>query len=851
MMWRMQRLLVVALTCACSGQDLAPPEPTPAVVVPAKEAGPKDARSATSPTLPVPGVHLPDGATPRSYDLRLELDADHETFSGTVAIHVTLDRASERVWLHADELTIQDAHWDDGPLEVVAGADRTIALAFGKRVAPRDVTLTLAFTGNTRHDEEGLFRQKDGEHWYLYSQGESEFARRITPCFDEPGWKTPWRVTVVAPRDQVVAGNMPIAHETVLSDGRREVVLAETPPLPTYLLAVAVGPFAVVDAGRIGKARVPLRVLTFPRRVKAAGPVARQTGKLVALLEDYTGIPLPFPKLDIVTVPHLFGAMENPGLITFDADIVFDGDRRYAVIAAHELAHQWFGNLVTPVWWDDLWLSEAFASWLGEKVAAKNEGHLPSELHVAFTRESALSADGDTGAQALHRAITFDPDNAFDSIEYDKGEAVLAMFEAWLGEDVFRTALRTYLRDHAGGSVTTADLVKALAATAPPEAAQALQAYVDHAGPPIVELALTCEGTPKLRAHAREGLHIPVCIRVDPRSSTKTCALVGDATELAIGATCPTSVLATGGGYYNVVWTTHGPRGPLPKWSQLTAGDKIALGTDLGAATARGDLAPAAALAELTDLAANKDTYAQYAAVAIAQALDPLVTDASREKWSKWLAARFTFGAARGILGDKIRGALLDMIAPAQLPAALRTRAKATVALNLAKNTAPGDATAVLAAEPDHATFEKLAKLARDPKGDSDQREAAMIDLSAFGPSEIPNAVAELAALLPAHDAWITVGPYFDRATRNAAWAAVRDRVAELFAKMTSPQARELIDATGALCDPTSRAEVKATIEPLVARIREGKPRFDHALASIDRCIARRAKAGDFAAALP
>jgi hypothetical protein len=126
-----------------------------------------------------------------------------------------------------------------------------------------------------------------------------------------------------------------------------------------------------------------------------------------------------------------------------------------------------------------------------------------------------------------------------------------------------------------------------------------------------------------------------------------------------------------------------------------------------------------------------------------------------------------------------------------------------------------------------------------------------MVDLSAFGPSEIPNAVAELAALLPAHDAWNTVGPYFDRAaTRNAAWAAVRDRVAELVAKMTSPQARELIDATGVLCDPTSRAEVKATIEPLVARIREGKPRFDHALASIDRCIARRAKAGDFVAEL-
>ncbi|HET9991056.1 MAG TPA: M1 family metallopeptidase, partial [Kofleriaceae bacterium] len=775
----MQRLLVVATACAsvaCGGPDPATivPAPGPAPIAPAGvpvHAG--DAKPATSPTLPAPGVHLPDGATPLAYDLHLEVDPDRDTFTGTVAIRVRLDRASDHVWVHADQVKIGDARWDDGALQVVTvpAADRMIALRFGSTVEPREVTLRLAFSGATLHDEEGLFRQKAGDRWFLFSQGESEFTRRITPCFDEPRWKTPWLVTVVAPKGDIVAGNMPIARDQVLADGRHEVAFAETPPMASYLLAIAVGPFAVVDAGKVGKARVPVRVLTFPRRTAAVAAVARQTGRLVALLEDYTAITLPYPKLDIVTVPHLFGAMENPGLITFDADIVFDGDRHYAVIAAHELAHQWFGNYVTPLWWDDLWLSEAFASWLGERVAAQNEGHPPSELHVAFTRENALAADGEAGAQPLHRPVAFDPDNAFDSIAYDKGEAVLAMFERWITPDVFRGALRAYLHAHANGSVTTTDLVAAITSAAGAEAAQALADYVDHAGPPIVDLSLTCEAGATLTAKARDHLRIPVCVRFAGKAQP-TCALVGDTTPIQLGATCPSWIVATNGGYYSVVWTTNGPRGPLPAWGKLSLGDKLALATDLASATARGDLAPATAIAQISELAANRDAYAQFTAVAIAQAIDPLVGAAARERWETWLAQRLAKhleAQPRGMIEERIRAALLDMVAPERWPAATRARAKAAVDKNLAKKLAPWESSVLLAA--DHAAFAPLAQLARDPKVDADQRDAAMLDLSAFGPVEVPDAMTELIALLPDHGAWSAFAGYFERAnTRAAAW---------------------------------------------------------------------------------
>ena len=842
---------------ACSSRDpmpVATATPAGSSHEPALPAS-GDAKIATTATtsttagLATPGVRLPDGATPLAYDLRLEVDPDRDAFTGTVAIHLRLDRATDHVWLHADQLELHDATWDEGTLEIVhvPGADRMIAVTFGRQLAPRELTVKLAFSGTMQHDEEGLFRQRAGERWYLYSQGESEFARRITPCFDEPRWKTPWRVTVIVPRAQVAAGNMPITSDTVLADGRREVTFAETPAMPSYLLALAVGPFAVIDAGKVGVAHVPVRVLTFPERAKSVGAVGRQTGKLVAELEAYTQLPLPFPKLDIVTVPHFFGAMENPGLILFDADIVFEGDRRYVMIAAHELAHQWFGDLVTPAWWDDLWLSEAFASWLGERLAAHNEGHRPSELHVASTRESALDADGEQGARALHRPITFDPDNAFDSIAYDKGEAVLSMFEQWVGEDRFRDDLRAYLKAHAGGTVTTADLVGAIT---PPEAGQALRGYVDHAGAPIVELALDCTSTPTLTATARDHLQIPVCVQLVAKSSERACVLARTATPIALpDATCP-DVIASGGGYYHVVWTTHPPRGATPKWHALGLADRIALGVDLAAATARGDLAPAGAFAEITELAAAHDPYSVHAAAEIAAAIDAIVEANQRDRWETWLAARFASRLGSGLFNrtpieTRVRDELLAMISAPHLPAGVRAHAKAVVTMALAKQIVPSDALTMLAADPDHAAFLALVKMAHDPKRESDVRELAIQDLSMFGPSEVANAVTELLSLLPDRAAWSAVSSYFDRGgTRLAAWAAIRDHATELLARMSQSQAGDMLDATAGLCDPQARTELVATFTPYVAKILDGKPRLAHVLATIDRCLARRAKAG-------
>ncbi len=265
--------------------------------------------------------------TPLGYDLRLELDPEADTFRGKVAIEVRIDAPMDHVWIHADELELAAASFRDGDhraplLPLATAGDQMRGFGFGARIDHRTVTLDFEFTGHADHDEEGLFRQREGDHWYLFSQAESVFARRITPCFDEPRFKVPWHVTLVIPAGQRGFGNMPVAHETDLPDGRHEVAFADTPPMASYLLAVAVGPFDVVDAGVVGTHRVPVRVAALHGDRERVGVVAARLPAIVDAIEKYTGDLLPWPKLDLVAVPHLFGAMENLGLITFDAPVL-------------------------------------------------------------------------------------------------------------------------------------------------------------------------------------------------------------------------------------------------------------------------------------------------------------------------------------------------------------------------------------------------------------------------------------------------------------------------------------------------------------------------------------------------
>lgn len=835
----MRSIFVLAAVLGCSA-----PEPHAAWPPPPRPRLPE----APTAAIVAPGLRLPDDVTPLRYALRLEVDPDADTFKGSVAIRVRLERPVDHFWIHADELVITRATAASAPLAAldVAG-DQMQAFGFGRTMPAGPIELAFEFTGHMFHDQQGVFRQRDRGRWYLYTQSESVFARKITPCFDEPRFKTPWQVTLVVPHDAVALANMPQEYEHVLPDGRRELAFDESPPLPSYLLAFAVGPFELVPAGTVGKDALAVRVAALRGDRNKVGVVAKHLPAIVDAIEAYTGDALPWRKLDLVAVPHFFGAMENSGLVTFDQSALV-GDpgelaSHFTQLAAHEVAHHWFGNLVTPSWWDELWLAEASASWLGDKVTAALGLSRDPALDAALARERAIEADSEPDARPLGAKIAknADPEAAFGAISYEKGQTVLATFEHFLGEDAFRNAQRSFLAHHRTGTATARDLVSELGGGA---IGVALASYVEHAGIPVVELAVRCDGAPVAIARVRDGRTVPVCVR-DP-AGHRTCAVVGARAEIPL-STCPAWLVGNDGGlgYYDLV----APRPPL---TALSAAEKIAAGDDTADALARGDISVAVALADLTTLARSHDPYAQHAAAAIAHVIDPLVDDATRPAWGAWLAARFAdrltpdaLLAPRRAIDETLRDDLVALVPADRMPAAVAKAARVAAA----RDTAPEPATVTLARDP--AICDRLATTARTSK-DPELADALREALGGCGADRIDRALEPITTAATASDgSWSAIAGYFARgSTRAAAWRAVRTRVPELLARATAAQDTALLGAVATLCDPNARAEVAATFEPRVDDLPDGHALVARTLALIDRCVARRARLGDLAAAL-
>jgi hypothetical protein len=475
-------------------------------------------------------------------------------------------------------------------------------------------------------------------------------------------------------------------------------------------------------------------------------------------------------------------------------------------------------------------------------------------LHDVLERRSALEADRGADALPLRRAIrtNADPDATFDAIAYQKGEAVIATFEALLGEDVMRSAVRGYLEAHRGGTATAGDLVAALARATQPEVGRAFEQYATRAGVPVVDLALRCDGKPAVVASARDQRLVPLCIRY-AGSKARTCALVGDHTELAVGATCPAWVDGNAaGGYYVVSWRD---RSPTQWLAQLPAEARVRVGDDLAAALERGELPASDAIAALRAMLAGNDGYAQLGAVALATEIDALVDDATRPAWTAWLARHLPSASdlrkARGPARDALRE-LANLLPPERMQPGLIKRARDRVDKAISSDRLPPPELARLAAGGDgDGIFDRVLERARATR-DSEQRERWLRSLG-----ELPPAFAErIAALptamgeLPVEPIWSALAEFFARpAARTAAWRALRGHL-DTFVERATHRTADMIDAAASLCEPSSRDDVATAFAPYLARIPDGRAHLARALASIDACIARRAKLGDLAAAI-
>ncbi len=558
---------------------------------PAAPAGaPPDSTAvrASEPDHTPPPLRLPRTLLPQSNRATLVLDPTQETFVGHLTMEARVATPVQVFWLHADHLTIDAATISAGgerwALAVLPQATDVVGFRSAREIPAGPVTLDVTYRGRI-HDTEtkGLFRQHEGVDWYVFTQFEALGARRAYPCFDEPDSKVPWQITLEVPHSLVAVSNTPVASDTLTDHGTRVVTFRETPPLPSYLVAFAVGPFAAVDAGTT-RTGTPLRVIVPKGRSGDVGYVVEHTAPLLTWIEDYFGMPYPYAKLDLLAIPLTvgFGAMEHPGLITVNQrlvvarreDFTLGFQRAFAAVTAHELAHQWFGDLVTLAWWDDLWLNEAFASWLGDKVVQAWRPAWDAGVRPVTQRAGALDADALQTARRLRQPIqsTHDIENAFDRITYAKGAAVLTMFEHWLGAGTFRDGIRAYLRQHAWQNTTAADFLAALSAVAGRDVATPFTTFLEQVGAPLITFALACpqDQPPQLRlTQARylpQGSHadpqgtwqVPVCVTYPAGDSLdRDCTLLSVQTAamaLTGARSCPAWIMPnTGGlGYYRV-----------------------------------------------------------------------------------------------------------------------------------------------------------------------------------------------------------------------------------------------------------------------------------------------------------
>ena len=494
---------------------------TPAATAPRKTV------VAAAPTPPT--MRLGDAVKPLAYDAELTIVPTQERFTGHLVIHVEIGRPTEFFWLNAKRLDIRSATLVAGGKTFVAktvpGGHDYVGLRFAATVPAGRAVLTFDYDGAIdRTETVGIFKQQDGDNWYAFTQFEDTDARRAFPCFDEPGWKTPWHLTLVVPAGAVAASNMPIASEEAVAavageparkgvpavastPAMKRVHFAPTPPLPSYLVAFAVGPFDVVDGGKAGKKGTQLRYLVPKGRAGEVGFAKEATPKLLEQLEDYFGQPYPYEKLDAVAIPVTvgFGAMENVGLITYELPLMVakpeqeteQFKRGYASVAAHEMAHQWFGDLVTMQWWNDTWLNETFATWMSAKVVERAYPAWQTRLSGDERRFQAMQVDRLASTRQIRQPVNTPDDlaNVFDTISYQKGAAVLSMFETAIGEERFRNGVRRYVYEHANGSARAEDFYAAIAIEAGLELASTaagMKTFIEQPGVPRLQVLLDC-----------------------------------------------------------------------------------------------------------------------------------------------------------------------------------------------------------------------------------------------------------------------------------------------------------------------------------------------------------------------
>jgi aminopeptidase N len=567
-------LLALALA-GCAGTTDRPATSTPAADAPQ-----------ASRRIP---TQLPADVRPLQYTINATPDAANLRFKGRVDIDIEVLKPTYFITLNAADLEFIDVSLSGGdsgaPVparKFVVDNERQVAtIRFGTEIAPGRYRLTIDYSGKIYTQAAGLFaldyEGASGKKRALFTQFEAPDARRFFPGWDEPQFRTPYNLNVTVPAGQDVIGNMPQAGVRTNSDGTKTVTFQTTPPMSSYLLFLAVGEF-----DRITKtsANTEIGVVTKRGDGEKGRWALESSAKILPWYNDYFGTPYPLPKLDNVAGPgssQFFGAMENWGAIfSFESILLVDPAittestrQRIFEVAAHEMAHQWFGDLVTMAWWDDLWLNEGFASWMATKATTALHPEWDPELGTVSGREAAIGLDSVSSTHpVVQRISTVEQiSQAFDAITYQKGEAVITMLEDYVGEDAWRRGVQDYIRTHRLGNTQTDDLWRAVEKAAGKPVTAIAHDFTLQPGVPLIRVeSAACRGgktavtlrqaqfSRDRQDQAAKAWRVPVIASTLGGAETRTL-VEGGAGTLNVAGCNPVIVNSGQTGYYRTLYT--------------------------------------------------------------------------------------------------------------------------------------------------------------------------------------------------------------------------------------------------------------------------------------------------------
>ena len=797
---------------------------------------------------------LPNTVLPEHYQLSLDIDIQGRKFSGEETVRIRVTQPVSEIVVNSLDLEITFAEVKAGtntqPATVTYDKTaETARLTLPAAVPVGEADLHIKFSAPLTEGLRGLYLSKTSRRMYAVTQFEGTYARMMFPCFDEPSFKATFDLSVI-----IDAGDTAISNGRIIQDEamgkRHKLIFSTSPRMSTYLVALAVGDWQCQGRTVSG---IPIRVCATPERKSMTGFALDVATHSLEFYDHWYGIKYPFGKLDMLAIPdYEWGGMENTASIFYrDTALLLDekeasasSKRGHATVIAHEMAHQWFGDLVTAAWWDDIWLNEGFATWMERKPIEQwhPEWHLDED--ATAEAQSIIAVDSLASALAIHGdpKTSSEIKEMFDGITYEKGGAVLRMLEAYVGPEVFRRGVNQYLQEHANGNATSADFWQAMTRVSGKPIDKIMTPFVMQPGVPLVTVNGTCRSnslstnlqqqrfyvSPQSPQAGSQSLwQIPICIRGDHGQERACTVLEEKSQEMEIKG-CPEWIFANpeGRGYYRVAYDQPMlEKIALAAESSLQPAERIALVEDAWAMTRAGKYPVEMFMNVAKGLRTEHDLLVVGLLAPHLSALESLVPKEQREAYQAFLRAQFNplarelgweAKAGESDQLDLLRATLLQVLGDAGDPDAL-SRAQKIVAGYLAQ---PGStdptltrpAFAVAAVHGDPKFFETLISGLPQSRS-SDQYYLYLYALTAFRDPALVQRSLDLVTqgkLRQQDYAGFFSGLLANPTARDSAWAYLKTHWSDLAEKVVSFGGRGAVSALGAFCSADARNDIKS-----------------------------------------